>query len=110
MITFKASDTQVQLLMANAINASKPVGLGILQATDTVFAPDDFDLGDYVSLDYVQGRMVKLQIERLDDDRWRLIAHAEPSPQWQSWADKYPTYGLLLKSAGITESNSSASS
>jgi len=103
---FKATEDQVKNLMAVAVNASKPMGLGFVSYTDKVFAVDDFDLIGH--LDYVEGRMVKLYIFReLGDDNWSVNKYSHfnniPNIGYNSWASIYPTYEELFNAAGIVE-------
>ncbi len=101
-IRFRATDEQVTQMAANAVNASSPAGLGYLHFKgDHVFTADEFkesvtERG--LSLDYVEGRMTKLNIRRLDNDLWE--GWDEPRSDCQSWAYKYPTLSLLVVSAG----------
>lgn len=105
MIRFQATNEQVTALMANAINASIPMGLGGLHFQPGDIDPkvfeSDVESGD-VYADYYQGRMVKLGFRREGDD-W--ISHIEtPRNDYQSWASKYPTMTDLLASVpGITQ-------
>ncbi len=97
---FQATEQQLLTIAANAVNASKPKGMGFLLATDQVFQPSDFKLDDCggLSVDYVQGRMVKLTIRRSGG------THSIPDvfrSDFQSFAHTYPTPQDLLKSAGV---------
>jgi len=103
-ITFRATDEQIKTIMANACNASTPMGMGRLHYdASEEFKPDDFNLSekDDAFLDYVQGRMVKLLIKRLKDGNWSM--RNEVREDYQSWCRKYPTAFGLVESAGITE-------
>ncbi len=98
MIDFTATDEQIKQIAANAVNASVPVGLGFLQATRRVFVPADFDIdGEGLFLDYVEGRMVKLNLRRVAGDRWEMPG-GPPRLDYQSWAAHYPTYQNLIDS------------
>lgn len=106
MIKFKATNEQILQMAANAFNASIPMGLGFFSydpQTDAV--PDDFmgylrvsvDSGyGYISLDYVQGRMVKLYASR-KENVWQM---REPRLDYQSWKQRYPTARDLIESVG----------
>lgn len=108
MITFTATDEQVREVLANAVNASIPMGLGHLHYDGSYkFSPDDFLETNYLSLDYVQGRMVKLHIQDKGDGVYRIFDSAGPRADYQSWVTRYPTYENLLASAGITNIQSS---
>ena len=92
---FQATKLQVQQIAANAINASKPMGMGILHfQADANFTPED--IGDAMSFDYVQGRMVKLYIRDLGGDKYEIADN--PTPDYQSWCATYPTTEALIKS------------
>lgn len=103
---FKATLAQVKQIAANAVNASTPRGMGILHyKADHEFTASDFnDLPNpqtnRFSLDYVEGRMVKLWISRLDNDQWEIPPQPSetPTPDYQSWCWKYPTYTELALS------------
>jgi hypothetical protein len=100
MIRFRATEDQLGQILANAVNNSKAVGLGLLHETGKVFTKDDFDLHS-MELDYVQGRMVKLGLR--EKNGFYFIYDDIPRIDWQSWASKYPTYESLLNSVGIIE-------
>lgn len=98
---FKATDDQVRQIMANAVNASSPMGMGFLHATNKLFSAEDFKdcalKPSGAHLDYVQGRMVKLYIRSIADGSWR-ISGAPPNGEYQSWVKEYPTYENLVTS------------
>jgi hypothetical protein len=99
-VKFTATEQQIQQMMANAVNASSPMGLGFLQHDSSKsFVAEDFDT-QYTSLDYVQGRMVKLWINKLGVNHYQIDDEA-PRKDYQSWVSTYPTYEALLASAGI---------
>lgn len=101
-IKFKASPDQIAQIALLAINASEPVGLGFFH-----YNPRDFTLRDMAkvknpgSIDYVEGRMVKLNIRPLGDGYYSM--RNEISLDYQSWGKRYPVAYALLESAGITE-------
>jgi len=103
MTKFKATNEQVIQMATNAVNASRPVGMGMLQ-----YQPNDLTTDqikgimddDGFSLDYVQGRMVKMRIKKLEGSLWQM--QYETNTEYQSWGTKYPTAHDLIKSAGIT--------
>lgn len=101
MIKFKATPEQVREIGANASNASTPAGMGILHFQPGNIPIEHFSLpdkGDF-SLDYVQGRMVKLNIWK-KDNHWEIRDVADP--EYQSWCRKYPTArSLLLSVSGV---------
>jgi hypothetical protein len=106
MIKFKATDQQILQIAANAFNASTPMGLGFFSYDpQTNAVPDDFKENlrinnesgyGYISLDYVQGRMVKLYASR-KENVWQMRA---PIPEYQSWIHNYPTARHLIESVG----------
>lgn len=104
---FKATDKQLATVMANAVNASRPVGLGFLHFDDSKkYTPDDFidelktNTG-WVNLDYVGGRMVKFRLTPEKDGYYEIADSAIPQSDYQSWCGTYRTYRELLDSAGI---------
>lgn len=103
---FKATIEQIKIISANAINASSPVGMGVMHYVPGDFSPEDLMMAkdDRVEMDYVQGRMVKLYIFK-DGDLWSIPNGSiiNPDPEYQSWAKVYPTYMDLIKSAGIKD-------
>lgn len=102
MIAFKATEEQAKQIAVNAIHASEPVGMGRLH-----FIPGDhfttehipLELGE-ISLDYVQGRMVKLHMKR-EGEHWEM--RKDVDVEYQSWAKKYPTARDLILSVPGTE-------
>lgn len=101
MLRFKAMPEQVSQMAANACQHSKAVGIGRLHFNpDTVFKAEHFPvgLGAAINLDYVQGRMVKLNIWSEAEDVWKMRDKADP--EYQSWCRKYPTARSLIESAG----------
>ena len=98
---FKATEKQVQKMAALASNASIPIGMGFLQHNpNKEFGAHDFEIRGGIFLDYVMGRMVKLRISKVKPDYWE-IPDQEPTPDYQSWCGKYPTYKDLMEAAGI---------
>lgn len=108
MFVFNATDDQLYNLCKNAFDNSRPMGMGFLH-----FKPDsEFDkswcefTGKHLSMDYVQGRMVKIMIGKPDDKSgydYRLYSQSKPDPEYQSWYHKFPTYQELFKASGIKE-------
>jgi hypothetical protein len=106
MIKFKATDQQILQMAANAFNASTPMGLGFFSyEPETNAVPEDFkenlrinNESGYgcISLDYVQGRMVKLYASRIENV-WQI---QEPRLDYQSWKQRYPTARDLIESVG----------
>lgn len=106
-VTFKATNKQIAAMCALATNASKPVGMGFLHYNpSTEWKPEDFIAfvrgeHQWVNLDYIEGRCVKLTLWRgKKRNEWSYAAH-EPNDNWQTWLDVYPTYPDLMKAAGI---------
>lgn len=90
----------------NAVRASEPIGMGFIQyrkeddhVTPSEMAPHLSMWG--LSIDYFRGRMVKLGIERLANEEWRISLPTRdglPRPDFQSWCRKYPTVAALIES------------
>lgn len=95
---FKASESQVRQMAANAANAATPTGLGLLQFDPAqVFVAGDIPVSPAgIFLDYFAGRMVKLMIDRKDGDVWEIIGATRL--EYQSWARTYPTFRALANS------------
>lgn len=102
----KLTNEQVLQLMANAINASEPMGLGFLHAKPVNYTAEDISehytddpFSEYrdINIDYYEGRMVKLAIRKGDDGFVDVIPD-EPRVDYQSWARKYPTAEHLVNS------------
>ncbi len=92
-------------MCANAVNASEPMGYGVIHFEDTEYGPEHFDhdLEHTFHIDYFRGRMVKLVIKLLpaEDTLWEMkLTRGEPQVDYQSWAKKYPTAKALIESAG----------
>ena len=103
MIKFKASSIQLSKLLCLAVNASKPVS-GITRVI-AMSHPSNFEPDEFIgrnALDYYAGRMVKLYCEPDGEGYW-LIHNEEPNIEYQSWAEKYPSYEELLEAAEILE-------
>ena len=112
MYVFNATEDQLFALCENAFKNSKPVGYGALQ-----FKPGhQFErswivfIRDYLNLDYVMGRMVKITIKKIKHKSGyaysinsRAKFDEKPDPEYQSWCHKFPTYDDLFKASGITE-------
>lgn len=104
---FKATDEQLATVMANAVNASLPRGMGLLHyKAEKKYTAKDF-LGElktntgWVSLDYVGGRCVKLRLMPSKDGYYEINDDVKPNPEYQSWYMTYPTYKDLFASGGI---------
>ncbi|MEO1208554.1 MAG: hypothetical protein AAFX78_03345 [Cyanobacteria bacterium J06638_20] len=96
---FEATSEQVQQIAANAVNASKPMGLGYMQYDESVVFPaQDFspDSNGSIYLDYVGGRMVKLNIRHLGDGLYEISDNI--SADYQSWIGEYATSQALVGS------------
>lgn len=103
---FKATKQQLKEIIKNAVNASRPMGMGFLQFEEKDYTPEEIKLpSDIVPcpiyVDYFAGRMVKLHFALAGDDRWKTRNEVELD--YQSWARKYPTTLDLLKASGIEE-------
>lgn len=101
MIEFMATDDQIKQIAANAVMASEPVGLGRVHYDPyRKYKPTEFKITPRgLFLDYIGGRMVKLNIHRkTEKDMWEIDDRIDP--EYQSWCDKYPTVLDLIESAG----------
>lgn len=90
----------VKKMAALAVNASVPVGMGFIHYKEKEYVPSDFNkvfLGDFFSIDYWEGRMVKMHL-RKKDGGWEPI-NENLSSDYQSWCGKYTTYDDLYKAA-----------
>lgn len=90
---FTATEQQIKQMVALAVNASVPMGLGHFGFKAQKYKAEDFNArpsdGCFV-LDYFQGRMVKLRILRIDDNIYD-VPDFGPLIEYQSWCDEYPT-------------------
>lgn len=108
-IVFKATKEQLLQMMANAVNASAPVGLGALHFRSKIYTPEELERYLYgtpdeihsVDMDYVDGRMVKLFIHAIHVELY--VMRYEFQPAYQSFYHKYPTGASLLESVGIED-------
>ena len=98
---FRATEKQVKAMAVLAVEASTPMGMGVLHfKADQKFSLEDFEIRhNQLFLDYVQGRMVKLLINKISEDTWEM--RDDVSTEYQSWARKYPTPLSLAQAAGI---------
>lgn len=101
---FNATKKQLLCIMANAVNASIPVGMGFLQYQDKTYSVQDMeryvrdDEEIFADLDYVDGRMVKLTIFKEDG---QYFIRDSFTADYQSFVRVYPTVEQLIKSADI---------
>lgn len=100
MATFKATPDQLKQLVANAVNASIPMGMGYLHYKKVDYSPEQFDVGadKDIAVDYLEGRMVKLYITSLGLDMYEI--GDKISIDYQSWMAMYPTVQDLIVSSG----------
>ena len=105
MIEFKASGDEIRQLAVNAINASSPVGMGIIDYKDKTYTAANlgalFTVHGHVHIDYFEGRMVKLVIRLVGQALYQM--RDDLRADYETWMPTYPTVPDLLKSAGITE-------
>ncbi|MEG4081943.1 hypothetical protein QUA10_28415 [Microcoleus sp. Pol8_D6] len=96
-IEFEATEQQIKEIAMHAIKYSKNVGLGFLRGLENLdIHPGDIKLDDSgLSLDYVNGRCVKLFIDRLPDNRWRIRDSADP--EYQTWARRWVSNETLVE-------------
>ena len=108
---FKATGEQLAQVMTNAVNASKPMGMGFLHFDPKEISVGEFmgkaDPSNFTSIDYWQGRMVKIHAHKEQDGSFCF--YGVPRSDYQSWSHKYSSYAELLASAGV-ESNVELSS
>lgn len=99
---FLATESQVFQIIANAVNASRPAGMGILHYEAKEYPAETFKMtGGGLILDYFEGRMVKLAVRKVAHEEWEVFRpRDDPDPEYQSWASKYPTTKALIESGG----------
>lgn len=87
------TDEHARKMAAEAVNSSKAVGLGWLHhQPDMEITSDDIHIVEgRISIDYFQGRMVKFHARKNPQDLWDFNPD-EPTPDYQSWCLKYPTW------------------
>ena len=97
-----ATDEQIKQMAANAINASRPMGMGFLHFNpDSVTTANDLEAEhNGLFVDYFEGRMVKFSAWK-HKDHWE-VRDENPHPEYQSWCTKYPTWQSLAASVGAT--------
>lgn len=97
---FKATPEQVKQIIANAVNAAIPVGMGFLHFIPKTYTAADIPDDRLVhGVDYFDGRMTKLYIESHGDGTYSL-PDDKPRRDYQSWCGSFPTYRALVESAG----------
>jgi len=100
---FKATEDQVKEMGALAVSASSAVGMGHLHFNgEQKFEAKDFKTPLFT--DYVQGRMVKLNIQKDEEDGVWWSNDFPPRSDYQSWASKYPDT-KLIETVGATVLN-----
>jgi hypothetical protein len=97
-IKFKANNDQLKVIAANAVNASRPEGLGYLHFKNRIIFPDE--IKKPMDIDYYEGRMVKLHIRKNKDD---LFILNEVDEEYQSWKKTYKTAEHLLRESGVND-------
>lgn len=101
-IRFTATTDQLKRVVARAVNASSPVGLGMIHYEDRQYFANQFildaDKDKKIEIDYYRGRMVKLKFMKWDGF-WE--AQDEIRGDYQSWSATYPSTTALLRSEGI---------
>lgn len=97
---FKASKEQLQQIIANVVNASKPMGMGFFHyKLDKIYKPQDFCVdGKEIYIDYFEGRCVKLMIK--NNLSSYEIPNTNINKEYQSWGNIYPTYKYLIELVG----------
>lgn len=97
---FEATESEVIEMGRLAVNAARPVGLGMLHFVAKDYTCDE--VRPYINahgldIDYFAGRMTKLTIRRKGTVSWEV--HGDPRSDYQSWCSKYPTYQALIDAA-----------
>lgn len=98
MTIFEATEGQVKQMAANAANASRPMG-SIFMGEAGGYIDDDFEVTESgLHMEYMGavGRMVKLSIDRIGEDRWQIKGPL--SNIHHSWLCEYPTAQALIGS------------
>lgn len=93
---------EIANVMCCAINASIPMGLGRLHYKNKKYTPEDVKFlidKDFYSLDYFDGRMVKLYIDKVGNNKFNISDRT--NPEYQSWAIKYPTVEQLVAASKL---------
>ena len=112
IIKFTATADQLLKIAANAVIASRPGGMGFLHFQDKFYVWQEMEQymrGDgtpdtpVVSLDYVDGRMVKLTIFNAERPGEYYIRD-NFRPDYQSFCGTYPRVRDLIGSVGLCES------
>lgn len=100
-LRFKATVDQLQTIAAAVTNAAEPVGLGILHFKDQRYLPNQFNAttGKSFHIDYVEGRMVKLNIFFVECETYEI--QKEIRSDYQSWKRVFPDCTFLLAACGI---------
>lgn len=102
---FKATVDDVYKICTAAINASKQVGLGKYHYKEKTYSFEEIKQklttnhsdnlkGAWLYIDYFEGRMVKLTIDRHGAEDWSFRGF--PHPEYQSWIETFPTYDDLI--------------
>lgn len=110
MAVFTATEDQVNQIIANAINASVPFGMGYLHYEKRDYTPAEIasyrtvatSSTGHLDIDYFFGRMVKLHLQKNDDNTWDMRPDVFRE-DYQSFCRRYPTSDALVNSV-ITES------
>lgn len=105
MAAFNATEDQVNQIIANAINASIPFGMGYLHYEERDYTPAE--IASYrvaatsstgqLDIDYFFGRMVKLHLQKNDDNTWEMWPDVFRE-DYQSFCRRYPTPDALINS------------
>lgn len=100
---FKATKEELARVFATAVNASKPAGMGFIHYQSKDYAPEDF--AGMQSIDYFDGRMVKLYPRSIADGVYELndpeYDARDMERTYQSWGGTYPTAQALIEAAGL---------
>ena len=100
---FKATKEELARVFATAVNASKSAGMGFIHYQSKDYAPEDF--AGVQSVDYFDGRMVKLYPRSVEDGVYELrdpkYDANDMERTYQSWGGTYPTALALIEAAGL---------
>ena len=100
-----ATDEQMKRMAANAINASRPAGMGYLHyKAESKFDSSAVEILNgttkpYLKVDYHEGRMVKFYADKLEEGVWE-VRDIDLDPEYQSWYLEYPTWQAIVESVG----------
>jgi hypothetical protein len=107
-VTMEQGQKLLKRMLFLAYNASKVIGLGILQArphmSETELAEAYFSDGRRLSADYAFGRMMKMYANLVSvvDGVSAQTNVSTPRLDYQSWCSIYPTWEALVEAAKVS--------